>query len=85
MLLIGLAVGFTPSQPVYDEALAFALVLGIVHTLADVNPVTLVVYAARALTIGHEDVLGPTLGTLAWLAALLLIFVLLSVRAFRRV
>ena len=79
MLLIGLAVGFTPSQPVYDEALAFALVLGIVHTLADVNPVTLVVYAARALTIGHEDVLGPTL------AALLLIFLLLSVRAFRRV
>ena len=41
--------------------------------------------AARALTIGHGDALGPALGTLAWLAGLLLVFVPLSVRAFRRV
>ena len=132
MLLIGLAVGFRPSQPIYDVVLAFALVLafayvfswisafvgvsvrnpetaqsvgfiwvfplvfassafvptahmpGVVRTFADLNPVTLVVNAARALTIGHGHVLGPTLGTLAWLAALLLIFVPLSVRALRR-
>jgi ABC-2 type transport system permease protein/oleandomycin transport system permease protein len=132
MLLIGLAVGFRPNQPLYDVVLAFGLVLafayvfswisafvgisarnpetaqsvgfiwvfplvfassafvptahmpGVVHTFADINPVTLVVDAARALTIGRGHALGPTLGTLAWLAGLLLIFVPLSVRAFRR-
>jgi ABC-type polysaccharide/polyol phosphate export permease len=55
-----------------------------VQTVADINPVTLVVDAARSLTIGHGDALGPTLGTLAWLIGLLLTFVPLSVRAFRR-
>jgi ABC transporter DrrB family efflux protein len=132
MLLIGIVVGFRPSQPLYQVVLAFALVLvfayvfswmgafvgvsvrnpetaqsigfiwvfplvfassafvptahmpGVVHTFADINPVTLVVNAARALTIGHGHALAPALGTLAWLAALLLIFVPLSVRAFRR-
>ncbi len=132
MLVIGIAVGFRPSQPVYQVVLAFALVLafacvfswisafvgvsvrnpeaaqsvgfiwvfplvfassafvptanmpGIVHTFADINPVTLVVNAARALTIGHGHALAPTLGALAWLAGLLLVFVPLSVRAFRR-
>jgi ABC-2 type transport system permease protein/oleandomycin transport system permease protein len=132
MLLIGIAVGFRPSQPIYEVVLAFALVLafayvfswisayvgisvrnpetaqsvgfiwvfplvfassafvptarmpGIVHSFADVNPVTLVVNAARDLTIGHGDALTPTLGTLAWLSGLLLLFVPLSVRAFRR-
>jgi ABC transporter DrrB family efflux protein len=132
MLLIGVAVGFRPSQPVYQVALAFALVLafayvfswisafiglkardpetaqsvgfiwvfplvfassafvptasmpGIVHTFADINPVTLTVNAARDLTIGHGHALAPTLGTLAWLAALLLVFVPLAVRAFRQ-
>jgi ABC-2 type transport system permease protein/oleandomycin transport system permease protein len=57
---------------------------GIVHTFADINPVTLTVNAARALTVGHGDALSPALGTLAWLAGLLLVFVPLSVRAFRR-
>jgi ABC-2 type transport system permease protein len=57
---------------------------GAVRTFADVNPVTLVVDAARHLMLGQGDALGPTLGTLAWLGALLLIFVPLSVRAFRR-
>jgi ABC-2 type transport system permease protein/oleandomycin transport system permease protein len=55
-----------------------------VRAFADVNPVTLVVDAARALMIGHGDALAPALGTLAWLAALLVIFVPLSVRALRR-
>jgi ABC transporter DrrB family efflux protein len=132
MLLIGVAVGFRPDRPVYDVALAFALVLGfayvfswisayvgllvrdpetaqsigfiwvfplvfassafvptgsmpgIVHAFADVNPVSLTVNAARALTIGHGDALGPALETLAWLGGLLLVFVPLSIRAFGR-
>jgi ABC-2 type transport system permease protein/oleandomycin transport system permease protein len=132
ILLIGLAVGFRPSQPVYEVVLAFALVLafayvfswisafvgikarnpetaqsvgfiwvfplvfassafvptasmpGAVHAFADVNPVTLVVNAARALTIGHGNALSPTLGTLAWLCGLLLVFVPIAARAFRR-
>jgi ABC transporter DrrB family efflux protein len=132
MVLVGLAVGFRPSEPIYDLALAFALVLGFsyvfswisafvglsvrdpetaqsagfiwvfpltfassafvptdsmpgaVQAFAAVNPVTLAVDAARALTVGHGGALGPALGTLAWLAALLLVFVPLAVRAFRR-
>jgi ABC transporter DrrB family efflux protein len=132
MVLIGLAVGFRPSQPFYDVVLAFALVLAfayvfswisafvglsvknpevaqsigfiwvfplvfassafvptahmpaVVRAFADVNPVSLAVNAARALTVGHGHALAPALETLAWLAALLLIFVPLSVRAFRR-
>jgi ABC transporter DrrB family efflux protein len=132
MLLIGLLVGFRPSQPVYEVVLAFVLVLafayvfswisafvgvsvrnpetaqsvgfiwvfplvfassafvptahmpGVVRAFADVNPVTQVVDAARALTIGHGDALGPTLATLGWLVGLLLVFVPLAVRAYRR-
>lgn len=57
---------------------------GVVHTFAEVNPVTLTVNAARALTIGHGHALASALGALAWLVALLLVFVPLSVRAFRR-
>jgi hypothetical protein len=34
--------------------------------------------------LGDGHALAPTLGTLAWLIGLLLIFVPLSVRAFRR-
>ncbi len=132
MLVIGVAVGFRPTQPIYEVVLALALVLafaytfswisafvglsvrnpetaqsvgfiwvfplvfassafvptthmpGAVRAFADVNPVTLVVDAARDLMIGHGQALGPALGALAWLVALLLIFVPLSVRAFRR-
>ena len=46
--------------------------------------VTLAVDAVRALTIGKGHALGPALGPLAWLAGLLLVFVPLAVRAFRR-
>jgi ABC-2 type transport system permease protein/oleandomycin transport system permease protein len=132
MVLVGLAVGFRPSEPVYDLALAFALVLGfsyvfswisgfiglamrdpetvqsagllwvlpltfassafvpassmpgVVRTFAEINPVTLTVNAARALTIGQGEALSPALGTLAWLTGLLLVFVPLAVRAFRQ-
>jgi ABC-2 type transport system permease protein/oleandomycin transport system permease protein len=132
MLLIGFAVGFRPTQPVYDVALAFALVLafayvfswisayvglavrdpetaqsvgfiwvfplvfassafvptssmpGVLQTFADANPVSVTVNAARALTIGHAGAVGPTLGTLAWLGGLLVVFVPLAVAKFRR-
>ena len=132
MLAIGLAVGFRPTQPVYDVVLALMLVLGFafvfswisafvglavrdpetaqsigfiwvfplvfassafvpadtmpgaVGAFAAINPVTLVVDAARALMIGDGSALAPALGTLAWLAGLLLVFVPLSVRAFRK-
>jgi ABC-2 type transport system permease protein/oleandomycin transport system permease protein len=57
---------------------------GAVRAFAAINPVTLVVDASRALTSGHGDALGPALGALAWLAGLLLVFVPLAVRAFRR-
>ncbi len=132
MLGLGIAVGFRPTEPVYEVALALLLVLafayvfswisafigisvrdpetaqsvgfiwvfplvfassafvptssmpGVLRWFADINPVTLTVDAARALTIGHGHALGPALGMLAWMAGLLLIFVPLSVRAFRR-
>jgi ABC transporter DrrB family efflux protein len=132
MVIIGLAVGFRPNQPIFDLVAALVLVLafayvfswisafvgatvrnpetaqsvgfiwvfplvfassafvptahmpGVVRAFANVNPVSLVVNAARALSIGHAGALGPALGTLAWLAGLLLVFVPLAVRAFRR-
>ncbi len=132
MILVGVAVGFRPSEPAYDLLLAFGLVLAfsyvfswisafvglsvrnpetaqsagfiwvfpltfcssafvpvdsmpsVLQAFAEINPVTLAVDAVRALTIGDGDALGPALGTLAWLVGLLLVFVPLSVRAFRR-
>ena len=132
MVVVGLIVGFRPSEPVWDLLLAFLLVIGfsytfswisafvglsvkdpetaqsagfiwvfpltfvssafvptdsmpgVLETFASINPITLVVDAARALTIGDGDALAPALGTLAWLVGLLLVFVPLSVRAFRR-
>jgi ABC transporter DrrB family efflux protein len=57
---------------------------GVLRAFADVNPVTLAVDSARALSIGQGDVTRPVLGTLAWLAGLLLVFVPLAVRAFRQ-
>jgi ABC transporter DrrB family efflux protein len=132
MVLVGLAVGFRPTEPVYDLALAFLLILGfsyafswisafvglmvrdpetaqsagfiwvfpltfassafvpadsmpgVVQSFAEINPVTLVVDAARALTIGEGDALGPALGSLAWLVGLLIVFIPLSTWAFRR-
>ena len=55
-----------------------------VRAFADVNPITLVTDAARRLMIGHGDALTPALESLAWMAGLLIVFVALSVRAFRR-
>ena len=132
MVLVGVAVGFRPTQPAYDLAMAFALALGFSYVFSwisaciglsvrdpetaqsagfiwvfpltfassafvpvssmpgalrafgEVNPVTLTVDAVRALTIGHADAVAPALGAVAWLAGLLVIFVPLAVRAFRR-
>jgi ABC-2 type transport system permease protein len=81
------SVGFIWVFPLVFASSAFvptSSMPGVVHTFADINPVTLTVNAARDLTIGHGHALTPTLGTLAWLVGLLLIFVPLSVRAFRR-
>ena len=81
------SVGFIWVFPLVFASSAFvptATMPGVVHWFADINPVTLVVDAARALTIGHGQALGPALGALAWLVGLLLVFVPLSVRAFRR-
>jgi ABC-2 type transport system permease protein/oleandomycin transport system permease protein len=57
---------------------------GPVRAFADVNPVSLAINAVRALTIGHGDALVPSLETLAWLVGLLLVFIPLAVRIFRR-
>jgi ABC transporter DrrB family efflux protein len=82
------SIGFIWVFPLVFASSAFvptSAMPGIVHSFADVNPVTLVVDAARAMTIGHGHAVGPALGTLAWLAGLLVIFVPLSVRALRQV
>jgi ABC-2 type transport system permease protein/oleandomycin transport system permease protein len=132
MTAVGLLVGFRPSQPAWQLAAAFLLVLGFsyvfswisawvglsvrnpetaqsagfiwvfpltfassafvptdsmpaaVRAFAEVNPVSLAVDAVRALTIGGTSATAPALQTLAWLAGLLVIFVALAVRAFRR-
>jgi len=57
---------------------------GAVKAFASVNPVTLVVDAARDLTIGTGNALHPTLGALAWLVGLMVVFVPLTLRAYRR-
>ena len=54
----------------------------VVRAFADVNPVTLCVNAVRALTIGG-DATRPLLGTLAWLVALMAIFVPFAVSRYR--
>jgi ABC transporter DrrB family efflux protein len=53
-----------------------------VRAFADVNPITLCVDAVRALTIGGHAA-RPVLGTLAWLAGLLLVFVPFAVSRYR--
>ena len=57
---------------------------GAEQAFADVDPVTVAVDAARALTTGQGDALPSVVVTLAWLADLLLVFVPLAVCAFRR-
>ena len=40
---------------------------GVVQTFAEINPVTLVLNAARDLTIGQGSALHPALEAIAWL------------------
>jgi ABC-2 type transport system permease protein/oleandomycin transport system permease protein len=132
MVAVGVLVGFRPTQPAWQLAAAFLLVLGFsyvfswisawvglsvrdpetaqsagfiwvfpltfassafvppetmpgpVRAFAEVNPVSVTVDAVRALTIGGTDVGRPVLQALAWLVGLLVVFVPLAVRAFRR-
>jgi ABC-2 type transport system permease protein/oleandomycin transport system permease protein len=53
------------------------------EAFAEISPVTLTADAARALSLGGE-VSEPLLGMLAWTVGLLLVFVPLSVRHYRR-
>jgi ABC transporter DrrB family efflux protein len=81
------SVGFIWVFPLTFASSAFvptASMPAAVRWFAGVNPVSLVVNAARDLMLGHGGALHPALGALAWLAALLLVFVPLSLRAFRR-
>jgi ABC-2 type transport system permease protein len=81
------SVGFIWVFPLVFASSAFvptAHMPAVVHTFADINPVTLDVNAVRALTIGRGHALAPTLEILAWLVGLLMVFVPLSVRGFRR-
>ena len=55
---------------------------GPLEAFATVSPITLTADAARALAIGTGEWLGPTLAVLAWVAAMLAVFVPLSVRAY---
>ncbi|GIF38903.1 ABC transporter permease [Actinoplanes xinjiangensis] len=132
MIVVGLLVGFRPTQPAWQLGAAFLLVLafsfvfswisawiglsvrnpetaqsagfiwvfpltfassafvpiatmpGPVRAFAEHNPITLVVDAVRGLTIGGPAAAGPAVRALLWLTALLLIFVPLTVHAFRR-
>jgi ABC-2 type transport system permease protein/oleandomycin transport system permease protein len=52
--------------------------------IADANPVTVAVNTIRGL-VGGGATLGEFLLTLGWIAAILAVFVLLSVRAYRRI
>jgi ABC-2 type transport system permease protein/oleandomycin transport system permease protein len=53
-----------------------------VRAVAEVNPFSLCVDAVRALIVGG-DATAPFLGTLAWIAGLLAVFVPLAVRRYR--
>jgi ABC transporter DrrB family efflux protein len=54
-----------------------------IRWFAEVNPVTSVVDATRALMLG-DAAGGPTLRALVWIAGLLLVFVPLAVRGYQR-
>lgn len=79
--------GFVWVFPLTFASSAFvpvATMPGPVRVFAAHNPVTLVVDAARGLAVGAPDPAGPALRAVVWLVVLLLVFVPLAVRAFRR-
>jgi ABC-type transport system involved in multi-copper enzyme maturation permease subunit len=75
ILLIGFAVGFRPTQPIYEVALAFALILAFAYVFSWIS-------AFVGLSVRNPET-AQSIGFI-WLAVLLLIFVPLSVRGFRR-
>jgi ABC-type polysaccharide/polyol phosphate export permease len=56
---------------------------GWLQAFAEINPITNVVDALRALCLGGPTA-GPVLRALAWIAGILLVFVPLAVRRYRR-
>jgi oleandomycin transport system permease protein len=56
---------------------------GWLHAWSNVSPVSLLADAMRGLLVGG-DVAGPLLGSLAWMAGIVLVFFPLAMRAYRR-
>jgi oleandomycin transport system permease protein len=56
---------------------------GWLQPFVDVNPITVATDALRGLLLGGP-VLSPVLQTLAWTAALTVVFAALAIRQFRR-
>jgi oleandomycin transport system permease protein len=78
--------GFVFVFPLTFASSAFvpvATMPGWMQAWVNANPTTLLVDAVRGLLVGGE-VAGPTLGALAWAAAIAVVFVPLALRAFRR-
>jgi ABC-2 type transport system permease protein len=80
------AAGFVWVFPLVFASSAFVPVEsmpGWLQSFARVNPVTVTVNALRALTLGGP-ITRPLLQSLAWIAAILLVFVPLAVNRYRR-
>jgi ABC-2 type transport system permease protein/oleandomycin transport system permease protein len=80
------AFGFAVIFPLTFASNAFvptATMPGWLQAWVRVNPVSLLADAIRGLLVGGE-VAGPVLGSLAWAAALAVVFAPLAVAAFRR-
>jgi ABC-2 type transport system permease protein/oleandomycin transport system permease protein len=80
------AAGFVWVFPLVFASSAFVPVAsmpGWLQAFARVNPVTVTVNALRALTLGGP-ITKPLLQSLAWIAAILLVFVPLAVNRYRR-
>ncbi len=80
------AATFLPAFPLTFAASTFAPVTGMpdwLQVFSANQPVTQVVDAARAMMHGG-DIAGPLLRSLAWCAAILLVFGFLSVREYRK-
>jgi ABC transporter DrrB family efflux protein len=57
---------------------------GWLQAFANNQPVTHVINAMRALAIGHQPVQADMLKSIAWLAGIFIVFIPLSVRAYKR-
>jgi ABC-2 type transport system permease protein/oleandomycin transport system permease protein len=57
---------------------------GWLQAFANNQPVTYVIDAMRALAIGHQPVQADMLRSIAWLAVIFIVFIPLSVRAYKR-